>query len=518
MKSIATDTYTFSNLIESNYIYVDKTAYLHRLVSRVDGCHFFMARPRRFGKSLTISTLQAIFEGRRELFKGLVIDKSDYDWQQFPVIKLDMSIVQAETVNDFKQKIYGVLLGESLRHNVSLRKELAVESMFSMFIRDVATASPSGKVVLLIDEYDKPLLGHLCRPTVEAFRSELKAFYSVIKANESLLRFSFITGVSKFSKVSIFSDLNNLVDLTMSAEYATLLGYTHDEVLDNFGEQIAALGAANGMTSDQTFKKIVQMYDGYRFEETAKPVINPVSLGRCLASRKFNSYWYETGTPTFLVEMLKERPMDLTNLVISADKLGTYEPSNPEVVPLLFQTGYLTIKNSFEEDETRYYTLCFPNTEVEKAFCDSLAPVYTGHANDASFDRLRLDCRAALREHDINGFFEAMEPIFANIPYDLTSRQNEQTWQAIIVVIMRFIGLRVIPEERTNRGRIDFVVDVGNEIYLVEMKLDKSADEALQQIKDKGYAEKYRATDKRITLIGINFSSKTRSVEEFAVE
>ena len=251
MKSIATDTYTFSNLIESNYIYVDKTAYLHRLVSRVDGCHFFMARPRRFGKSLTISTLQAIFEGRRELFKGLVIDKSDYDWQQFPVIKLDMSIVQAETVNDFKQKIYGVLLGESLRHNVSLRKELAVESMFSMFIRDVATASPSGKVVLLIDEYDKPLLGHLCRPTVEAFRSELKAFYSVIKANESLLRFSFITGVSKFSKVSIFSDLNNLVDLTMSAEYATLLGYTHDEVLDNFGEQIAALGAANGMTSDQ---------------------------------------------------------------------------------------------------------------------------------------------------------------------------------------------------------------------------------------------------------------------------
>ena len=517
MKPIVTNISTFPRMIENGNLYVDKTSYLRKLVDPTNGGQFFLARPRRFGKSLTISTLQAIFEGRRDLFKGLAIDKSDYDWQKYPVIRLDMSTAQAETLENFYIQVLTTMRLEAERIGLTIETTSSLPAMLQSLIAKASKISDSGKVVLLIDEYDKPLLGHLCRPTVEAFRSELKAFYSVIKASESLLRFSFITGVSKFSKVSIFSDLNNLVDLTMSAEYATLLGYTHEEVLNNFGEQIAALGAANGMTSEQAFQKIVKMYDGYRFHFASKLVINPVSLGRCLASREFNSYWYETGTPTFLVEMLKVRPMDLTNLVISADKLGTYEPSNPEVVPLLFQTGYLTIRNSFEEDETRYYTLCFPNTEVEKAFCDSLAPVYTGHANDASFDRLRLDCRAALREHDINGFFEAMQPIFANIPYDLTDRQNEQTWQAIIVVIMRFLGLRVIPEDRTNRGRIDFTVDAGNEFYVVEMKLDKPAKEALEQIKKNGYAEKFAASGKRITLVGLSFDSKKRTVSEYCV-
>ena len=518
MKPIVTNISTFPRMIEYGNLYVDKTAYLRRLIDPANGGQFFLARPRRFGKSLTISTLQAIFEGRRELFKGLAIDESDYDWPTFPVIRLDMGSSQVDDLSLFEGRIRATLRLAAERLGLARRPDEDVVSQFSSLIADAAAKSPSGKAVLLIDEYDKPILGLLCKPEIDAVRSRLKQFYSVIKTCESLLRFSFITGVSKFSKVSIFSDLNNLVDLTMNADYATLLGYTHDEVRANFSEQIAALGEANGMTAEQAFQKIVRMYDGYRFHPSAERVVNPVSLGRCLATCEFNFYWYETGTPTFLVDMLKERPIDLTNQSISVDKLSTYEPSNPEIVPLLYQTGYLTIKNSFEEDETRYYALGFPNTEVEKAFCDSLAPAYTGHANDASFDRLRLDCRAALRAHDVGGFFETMQPIFANIPYDLTNRQNEQTWQAIIVVIMRFIGLRVIPEDRTNRGRIDFTVDVGSEFYVVEMKLDKTAAEALAQIKAKGYADKLAACGKRVTLVGLNFDSKTRTVNEWATD
>ena len=515
MKPIATDTSTFATLIECGYAYVDKTAYLHRLVSGADGRQFFLARPRRFGKSLTLSTLQAIFEARRELFKGLAIDKSDYGWQKYPVIRLDMSTAQAETLADFRLQANEQIRMAAERINLAIEYTESPSVNFSRLVMEAAKCS--GKVVLLIDEYDKPLLGHLCRPTVEAFRAELKAFYSVIKASESLLRFSFITGVSKFSKVSIFSDLNNLVDLTMSAEYATMLGYTHEEVLSNFGEKIEALGAANGMTSEEAFQQIVRMYDGYRFHYAAKLVINPVSLGRCLASCEFNSWWYETGTPTFLVEMLKERPMDISCLEVSDSELGSYEPSNPSLVPLLFQTGYLTIKELQTVGGRKFYKLGFPNLEVAEAFNDSLLTVYSPMAN-YEYVAIRNSCWRAIGEYDIDGFFEAMEPIFANIPYDLTDRQNEQTWQAIVVVIMRFIGLNVIPEERTNRGRIDFVMDTGKEIYLVEMKLDKTAEEALQQIKTKGYAEKYRASNKRVTLIGINFDSKQRTIGKPAFE
>ena len=503
-------------MIENGNLYVDKTSYLRKLVDPTNGGQFFLARPRRFGKSLTISTLQAIFEGRRDLFKGLAIDKSDYDWQKYPVIRLDMSTAQAETLENFYIQVLTTMRLEAERIGLTIETPSSLPAMLQSLIAKASKISDSGKVVLLIDEYDKPLLGHLCRPTVEAFRSELKAFYSVIKASESLLRFSFITGVSKFSKVSIFSDLNNLVDLTMSAEYATLLGYTHEEVLSNFSEQIAALGAANGITSEQAFQKIVKMYDGYRFHFASKLVINPVSLGRCLASREFNSYWYETGTPTFLVEMLKERPMDISCLEVDDSELGTYEPSNPSLVPLLFQTGYLTIKSCETIDDIRTYTLGFPNNEVERAFSDSLLKVYSPMEN-YEYIAIKKECWRALCNHDVEKFFNSMQPIFANIPYDLTDRQNEQTWQAIIVVIMRFLGLRVIPEDRTNRGRIDFTVDAGNEFYVVEMKLDKPAKEALEQIKKNGYAEKFAASGKRITLVGLGFDSKKRTVSEYCV-
>ena len=517
MKPIATDIYTFSNLIERKCLYVDKTGILLKFLGETGGKQFFFSRPRRFGKSLTVTTLQAVFEGRRDLFKGLAIDRSDYDWKAYPVIRLDMSLTPAETVGDFNRQVLFNLQSEARRLNLPFDGTLPVASAFQKLVLDAAASSETGLVVLLVDEYDKPLLGHLGRPTVEAFRTALKSFYSVIKGMEAVLRFTFITGVSKFSKVSIFSDLNNLTDLTMDARAATLAGYTHEEVRANFADYLAALGEANGLTPEGAFDRVVQMYDGYRFHHAAEPVFNPVSLGRCFADGEFRQYWYETGTPTFLVNMLKAHPVDISEVEVSESDLGTYEPSNPSLVPLLYQTGYLTIKKFDQVGETRLYTLGFPNEEVSAAFNESLVREYVA-LDDLSYTRVKVACWRALERHDPEAFFEEMKPVFADIPYDLTDHQNEQTWQAILVVIMRFLGLKVIPESRTNKGRIDFVMEFPHEVYVAEVKLDKTAEEAMKQIKKNGYAEKYRASGKRITLLGLNFSSEKREIDGFLAE
>ncbi len=514
MEKIATDIYTFDELRKNGFTYVDKTDRILPLANLSQGKQFFLARPRRFGKSLLVSTLKGLFQGRRELFKGLAIEPQ-WDWSKaYPVIHLDMGSTQADTAERFES-----ILLERLAH---CEDELGLahsgvkipQLRFQSVCERAAAKSPTGQVVILIDEYDKPLLGHLCRPEVEGFRAALKAFYSVVKTCESFQRFALITGVSKFSKVSIFSDLNNLVDLTLSAQTATLLGYTHEEVRRYFPERLAALGAANGMDADAAFAEIVKWYDGYRFEENAERVVNPVSLGRCLSDGKFKSYWYETGTPAFLVELLRKNPRDITNLTVSEDLLGAYEPSNPAIEPLLFQTGYLTIQELVMVGERRCYRLRFPNEEVCAAFSDSLMSAYTT-VSRSDFAQIQIDCRQALVEHDLPAFFRTLSSLFANIPYDLTDRQNEQTWQAILAVILNFLGFRVLPEVRTNRGRIDMVIHAGEEIYVVELKLDKSSPAALAQILKKRYYEKYLPERKRITLLGINFSTEKRGISSW---
>ena len=533
MKPIATDIYTFSELIGRGVVYVDKT---DKLLDLIVGSskQFFLARPRRFGKSLTVSTLQAIFEGRRRLFAGLAIEPV-WDWTKtWPVLRLDMGSCQAATVEAFWDKLGDLLISESDRLEISLRGK-SPSSQFRFLIEDLARRNrdeiiaaakargknpPSdveGQMVLLVDEYDKPLLGHLGKADVDGIRDALKDFYSVIKTCESCQRFTFITGVSKFSKVSIFSDLNNLVDLTMDARTATMLGYTHDEVKKYFVEHLAALGRANDLTPEGAFDKVIAMYDGYRFHHAAERVVNPVSLGRCFCDCEFKSYWYETGTSTFLMELLKKRPIDISNLEISEEQLGSYEPANPAIVPLLFQTGYLTIKSMETMDDLRLYRLGFPNGEVRTAFNRSLVSAYT-NVDELRKTSAQVACIRALQAHDLETFFESLSVFFANIPYDLTDRQNEQTWQAILVTLLTFVGAEVRAEERTNIGRIDAVITCPEEIYIVEVKLDKTAAEALAQIKEKRYHEKYLASGKRITLVGMNFSSEKRAVDDWTSE
>ena len=517
MEKIATDIYTFSRLREGGFTYVDKTDALYAMASGEVGAQFFIARPRRFGKSLAVSTLKSLFLGERDLFRGLAIEPK-WDWsKKWPVLHLDMGSMQARSVDEFRELLVAHLRRRAAELGVDNVEGDIPSVLFTNLIDALSAKSPDGRMVLLIDEYDKPLLGHLMKPDVTEFRDALKAFYSVVKTLESKQRFTFITGVSKFSKVSIFSDLNNLKDWTMFPQAALLFGYTHEEVLKYFPGRISALAEANGLTDETAFAKIVEWYDGYKFEENAKPVINPVSLGCCFEAGKFADYWSATAVPTFLIDILREHPLDFSTVDISESELNAYEPDNPRIVTLLYQTGYLTIKSFRQMGASRRYTLKFPNLEIENSFLENLVGAYVGQDSGKS-SGYAAAAGEALYAHDVPRFLKALKSFFTDIPYSLTDRQNEQMWQTIVYVVLRSIGVNVNGEVQTHDGRIDMVVDLPEDIYIVEFKLDRPAAEAMEQIRGKDYAGKYALSGKRIALIGISFSSEKRTIVEELVE
>lgn len=516
MKPIATDTYNFEQLITREYTYVDKTALLYPLVNDSLGKQFFLSRPRRFGKSLLVSTFKSIFEGRRDLFKGLAIDSLDFEWKKYPILHLDMGSMQAPNVEEFREKLIDQLQTQANTFEIDIKSSNVPSILFTHLCDALAAKSPYGQFVLLVDEYDKPLLGTLNTPEVVGFRDELKSFYSVIKTKEALQRFTFITGISKFSKVSIFSDLNNLIDISMSTDFATLLGYTHDEVKKYFSDWIRNLAQELSFSDDQAFNEIVRWYDGYKFHHRAEPVINPVSLGLCLRNREFKGYWSETAVPTFLTNLLKDRPMNLQLSDVEEEFIGAYEPECPNVIPLLFQTGYLTIKGFDDMGGWRTYSLGFPNKEVRNSFNARLAKAYVG--DGSSISSTQIKCLRALLAGDLETFFGSMKVFFANIPYDISSRAPEETYQAIFCSILYFIGVGVTPEVRTNEGRIDAVMETPDHVYVMEFKRDVSASKALSQIKDKKYYEKFLGSGKKITLIGVNFDSTKRTIAEYVME
>ena len=515
MEKIATDTYSFADIRRGGFVYVDKTAILKTLADGSLGKQFFVARPRRFGKSLAVSTLQCLFEGRRDLFKGLAIEP-DWDWSKtYPVLKLDMGSCQAASAADLWRKIDTLLESESRRLKTPLHG-VDASARFRFMIEDLAAASPENKMVLLVDEYDKPLLGHLGKPDVGEIRDALKAFYSVIKTCEGLQRFAFITGVSKFSKVSIFSDLNNLNEFSMDWRVGTLFGYTHEEVRANFPESLSALGVNYGWDAETTFAQLTKMYDGYRFHADSAPVFNPVSIGKCLSSREFGEYWFETGTPTFLLQLLSEAPEQVDGVVLDASAFSVYEPSAPEMLPLLYQTGYLTIKDSVREGVYTQYTLGFPNDEVRNAFSKAVSRKFsalpaTEHAS------LLNQIMAALRSDDVNDMLDALSCFFANIPANITVKR-EKYYQTLFYAVFVLIGARTSAECWTNRGRVDAVVETPCGIYVFEFKLDDTAEAALAQIKEKGCHEKYLRRGKKVTLVGAAFDAGMRTLSDRSIE
>ena len=517
MEKLATDTYDFEKLRRDGFTYVDKTDRLLPLVDKSIGYQFFIARPRRFGKSLTVSTLQALFEGRRELFRGLYIEPL-WDWSKtWPVLRLDLSDAQPERVEGLQSALSSSLEDEARRNGVPLRVGESAAITFKNLIEDLAAKSKDGQMVLLVDEYDKPLLKKLNTPDVLPFRDALKEFYSVIKKTEGLQRFAFITGISKFSKVSIFSDLNNLNDMTMERSTATLFGYTHDEVKNLLPGLLHEFAAANGWTDEQGFSELIRWYDGYLFHHAAEKVVNPVSLASALKNRELRNYWSTTAMTTFLMDTLKRKPLNFAKVDVDEETLGTYEPDRADLTTLLYQTGYLTITGFRQIGAMRRYSLDFPNLEVENSFLSQVVPAYTGHDTDDS-NTIQSDAVAALCNRDPKAFVAALKRLFANIPYDLTDRQNEQMWQAIVYVALKLVGVAVEAEVRTNEGRIDMTAETDAHCYVIEFKLGTTAVSAIRQIKAKHYADRFAGNGKTLTLIGLAFSKAKRTIVAAKIE
>ncbi len=517
MKELTSSVYTFSDLIRGNFLYVDKTEYIWKMI-RPSKEMYFLSRPRRFGKSLTVSTLEAVFNGEKELFKGLQIYDKDYDWKKYPIIHLDFGSCAAKTPAELVQYLHDKITMIAREFNVSLQFE-SVSSRFEELILAVSREIP---VVILVDEYDKPILGNVSNPQIKEILTVLKGFYSIIKATEGNQRFALLTGVSKFAHVSIFSDLNNLTDITMTAGYATLVGYTQDELEKYFANRIDIIANRQNISRQELLTKLKQWYNGYCFEETAETVYNPVSIAQFFNNNgKFNNYWFDTGTPTFLLELAKKTEFSFENALtrpVSGMVFKSYEIDQLDALALLVQTGYLTIKGTEQDFGKTFYYLGFPNLEVEEAFNTYLLSNYTAISKE-SIDDLSVSLARLVRSGDVDGFMELLIGFFQNVPYTLhVSKEKEKYYQTIFFVLFLLLGIHIEAESCTNKGRIDAVASYGEWTYLCEFKMDKSAEIALAQIKDKEYFGKYLNTGKRIVMIGVNFDSETGEITDWRKE
>lgn len=506
---------TFEKLREEGYLYVDKTEYIYRLAST--STPYFLSRPRRFGKSLFISTLEAYFEGRKELFEGLAISRLEKDWTQYPVLHLDLNAEKYDSPERLGSILnrYLSVWEESWGSNPN---EVTPSDRFAGVIRR-ASERTGRQVVVLIDEYDKPLLQSLLdAPLLEEYRRTLKAFYGVLKSADRYLRFVFLTGVTKFAQVSVFSDLNQLQDISQWPDYSAVCGITRDELLGTFIPEIGALGEANGMPFDETLEAMERQYDGYRFFPGSPGVFNPFSILNAFKSKVMDNFWFQTGTPTYLADLLKESDYDLRLLIdgveVSAPAFSEYRAEKDNPLPMIYQSGYLTIKG-YDRD-LKLYTLGFPNDEVRYGFLNFLLPYYTKVTSDETGFHIATFVRE-LRAGKTADFMERMKVFFAGIPYEL-SGNTERYYQSIFYVVFTLMGQFVEAEVRSSHGRADAVVKTKDTVYVFEFKLNGTAEEALEQIDGKGYLIPYRLEGKKLVKVGVEFSKATRNISRYVVE
>ena len=525
---------SFKDLREKNFLYVDKTEYLFRLVN--NGKVYFLSRPRRFGKSLFLSTLAAYFLGQKELFTGLYLEKAEEEqarfeqrtaWEAYPVLYLDFNVGKYTDSGALNERLHIMLCAEESVYGISPSKEEQpfFASRFEKFLK-IVYQQTGKQVVILVDEYDKPLLQTMGvnEELNEHYRNTLKAFYSVIKTCDQYIRFAFLTGVTKFSKISIFSDLNNLEDISLRNDYAGICGITEQELEQNFEPEIEALSIAEGLTRSKTLAALKKQYDGYLFAKAGVNVYNPFSLLSAFKAKDFGSYWFSTGTPTFLVNYLKEAHYFIPDLdgkvELNESGLDTYRAVTENALPILFQSGYLTIIGYIKE--ARLYKLGFPNDEVRYGFLENLLPAYSslplGDTGKSVWQFVQ-----DIREGKVDSFMERMRSIIAGIPYDNFTEENmklrEQNYQTAVYLVFALMGQFVQTEVHCSTGRADCVVTTADSIYLFEFKLtgNGSAEDALNQIKEKEYAAKYQVDGKKIVLIGSSFDEKTRTIKEWRV-
>ncbi|MDM8543711.1 AAA family ATPase [Desulfococcaceae bacterium HSG9] len=526
-KELPISMQSFSHIISENCLYVDKTEYVHQLAKSRK--LYFLARPRRFGKSLLISTFEALFKGKKELFKKLWIDREDtWKWEPFPVILLDFNAMPHRSPDELNTVLNFALEEEAAKCQIELKTPFAATKFRELILK---LKEKTGRdVVVLVDEYDKPVIdflgkGEKALKIAAENREFLKGFYGILKSADAAasLRFVFITGVSKFTKVSIFSELNNLDDLTMQEKYAALLGYTHEELLQFFHGHIRLLANKLNLSCDETVEKLKTWYYGFRFTDNRVMVYNPVSILNLLNTFTFANYWFETGSPAFLISLLKEKNYylpNLENIEAVRDTFSAYDIENLNIEPVLFQTGYLTIKD-VKEVSSRHiaeniYVLSYPNEEVRISFLRHLFAAWSKVDNGKSARMIYLPDHLDNGRYD--AFFDIVKSLFASIPYTLITNRDEGYFHSLFYMMMCGSGIDAVNEVLTGKGRIDLLIELTDKVFIIEFKCNQNAGRAISQIKQKGYAEKYRGEGVKVILVGIDFSSEERNIREWKIE
>ena len=497
---------TFERIRKEDKFYVDKTEYIYRM-THTDGTYFFLSRPRRFGKSLLVSTFQSYFEGKKELFEGLAIEKLEKEWNEYPVLHFDLSKgkhmekAQLEEylgylLEDYEQK-YGI---ENHRNGNNNRFNDLIEVVYRK----------TGKqVVVLIDEYDAPLLdvAHE-KEKLDVLRNTMRNFYSPLKGNESMLRFVFLTGITKFSQLSIFSELNNITNVSMDEPYAGICGITKEELLTQMSDDIDALAEHLELSREETIQELKDHYDGYHFTWPSPDVYNPYSLLNCFAKQKMDSFWFGSGTPTFLIEKMREfhvLPSQLGKVRAKAASFDAATERMTSLTPLLYQSGYLTIKDY--EKKIDVYTLDFPNKEIEVGLFDSLLPGYLGSEIDAG-RVVVADISTYINNGEMDEALQLLADFLETIPY-CDNTHYEGHWQQTLYIMFALLtNYDILVEQHTAKGRIDITMETADTIYVMELKFNKSAEEALAQIEAKRYADAFKMSGKKVVKIGLNFSVK----------
>ena len=503
----------FEKLRKDGYMYVDKTALMYKMITT--GSYYFLSRPRRFGKSLLISTLKAYFQGKKDLFVGLAIEQMEKDWMERPVLHLDLNIEKYGSTESLEKILDDHLKRWEKDYDVDVISD-SLPLRFANVIRR-ACEKTGERVAILVDEYDKPLLQSIGNKDVQTeLRNMLKPFYGVLKTMDGCIKFALLTGVTKFGKVSVFSDLNHLMDISMDQRYTEICGISERELHTCFREEIMDLAARQSMSFEDVTEKLRIAYDGYHFAPNTEGLYNPFSVLNTFARMTFGNYWFETGTPTYLVELLKKNGYELEHVdgvEVGIETLSGVDATDTDAIPVIFQSGYLTIKGY--DPRFNVYTLGYPNKEVEEGFVKFLLPFYTPIVESKSAFQIKNFVKE-VESGDIDGFFARLQTLFSDTTYELV-RQQELHYSNVLYIVFKLMGFYTQVEYHTNKGRIDLVLQTPDYIYIMEFKLNGTAEEALQQINEKDYAAPFAKDLRKLYKIGINFSSETRNIEKWLI-
>lgn len=508
---------TFERIRKENKLYIDKTEYIYRM-THSGGCYFFLIRPRRFGKSLLVSTFESYFSGKKELFEGLAIEKLEQEWMEYPVLHFDMSGGKHMEKEQLEDYLSNRLEAEERKWGITHTKRGANDRLTEL----ITTAYEiSGKqVVVLIDEYDAPMLDVAHdKETLDVLRNLMRNFFSPLKMCEPMLRFVFLTGITKFSQVSIFSELNNIKNISLDDEYAGVCGITKEELLTQMSEDIDVLAEAQGMTREETIAKLKENYDGYHFSPASPDVFNPYSLLNCFDDKNFGAYWFSSGTPTYLINMLRKfkvLPAKIGRSLARSSAFDAPTENLKTITPLLYQSGYITIKGY--DKMSQLFTLDLPNKEIKVGLFESLLPYYLEGMYAEEGDVAIAQMSVLIRQGDMDGALRLLQEFLGTVPYCNNTNYEGHYQQVLFIIFTLLTHFVVDVEVHTPNGRVDVVMETEDTLYLIELKLNKSAQAAMQQINLKQYGQRFARCGKPIVKVGVNFDAKKGNIEDWIIE